>query len=182
MNELSGLGALFSDSEKSQREWQSSRAQITPGNVGELVAKAPSQPAKKEADANAIWEEAELDEDDGFDQDDGRATAGYEIVYRQRVSPQDMFLGIDPTRNPGTACCENLIIRIMLPETTGSELDLEVKRTRLTLRTPKHKLRIHLPKPVDDDHGNAKWISDKCCLEVTLPVLEDWDGMLGGGP
>lgn len=179
--ELDGLDALFKDSAKSQSEWHSSKAaQITPGNVGSIVARAPQPAAPQKAnDGNSIWDEAELDEDDGFDQDDGRATADYELVYKQRVSPQDMFLGIDPTRNPGTASCEDLVLRIQLPETQGSELDLDVKRTKLTLRTPKHKLRVHLPKPVDHERGAAKWISDKCVLEVTLPVVDDWDGMVG---
>jgi hypothetical protein len=182
MAELVGLDALFRDSSKSQSEWkQSKAAQITPGNVASLVATAPKPaPAKPPTDSNAIWDEDELEQDDGFDRDDGRSTADYDLLYKQRVSPQDMFLGIDPTRNPGTACCEDLLIRIRLPGTKASELDLDVKRTRLTLRTPKQKLRLHLPKPVDDEHGSAKWVEDKGCLEVTLPVVDDFDGMLGG--
>lgn len=179
--ELNGLDALFKDSAKSHSDWHSSKAaQITPGNVGSIAARALQPAAPQNAtDSNAIWDDGELDEDDGFDQDDGRATADYELIYKQRVSPQDMFLGIDPTRSPGTASCEDLVIRIQLPETKGSDLDLDVKRTKLTLRTPKHKLRVHLPKSVDNERGAAKWISDKCVLEVALPVVDDWDGMVG---
>lgn len=177
--ELEGLARVFAEGEESQRA-RPKGAQLTPGSVSQLVARAPQQPAaKKAADSNEIWAEDELEADDGFDDDDGRATADYDLLYKQRVSPQDMFLGIDPTRNPGTASCEDLLIRIKLPGTKSSaEIDLEVKRARLTLRAPKHKLRIHLPKPVDDEHGSAKWVSDKGWLEVCLPVVDDL--FLGG--
>ncbi|KAG8457458.1 hypothetical protein KFE25_003762 [Diacronema lutheri] len=172
MAELAGLGALFADSEASCAAREPKRAQLTPGTVSQLVAKPPQPPSRPPADRNEIWAENEVDADDGFDADDGRAAAAYELVYKQRVSPQDMFLGIDPTRNPGTASCEDLVVRIQLPGAKASELDLEVQRTRLTLRTPRHKVRIHLPKAVDDERGNAKWVADKECLEVTLPVVD----------
>lgn len=172
---MADLLGLFADSESASQEFaQRKTQQLTPGTVAQLVSKSPQQPLhNKPSDSNEIWADDELEVDDGFDDDDGRNTASYELIYKQRVSPQDMFLGIDPTRNPGTASCEDLLIRIQLPETKASDLDLEVKRTRLTLRTPKHKLRIHLPKPVDDERGNAKWVADKGCLEVTLPVVDE---------
>ena len=74
----------------------------TPGMIGAPKPKAPLRPqqagslwAGKPQDAKAIWTEAEVGEEagDAHDLDDGRPQPEYEIVFKQRVSPEDLFLG-----------------------------------------------------------------------------------------
>mmetsp|Transcript_19576 Transcript_19576/g.50565 ORF Transcript_19576/g.50565 Transcript_19576/m.50565 type:complete len:175 (-) Transcript_19576:200-724(-) len=173
MSEFGALGQLFAQSEAIHREAPTAH---TPADIGPKAAPA-TKPVR--SDPNAIWDEDDIGEDDPLDADDGRAVAKYDLVYKQRVSPQDMFLGIDPTRNESTASCEDIVLRIHLPETKSTDINLDVKRNKLVLQAPKHKLRLYLPKPVDEEHGAAKWHADKGFLEVTLPVVEDWDEKFG---
>lgn len=178
MSELGALGQLFAQSEATHLEREREVAStLTPAGIGPK-SKPAAQPVAP-VDPNAIWDADDVGEDDALDADDGRAVAKYDLVYKQRVSPQDMFLGIDPTRNESTASCEDIVIRIHLPQTKGTDINLDVKRTKLVLEAPKHKLRLHLPKPVDDERGAAKWHSDNGFLEVTLPVIDDWDEKFG---
>jgi hypothetical protein len=33
----------------------------------------------------------------------------------------------------------------------------------------------NLPRKVNEKEGKAKWIAEKCCLELTLPIIKDPD-------
>lgn len=63
----------------------------------------------------------------------------------------------------------------MLPVGTKSlgELDLDVKETRLVLRSPMYKIGLPLPHKVNPNKGNAKWDGGKENLRITLPVIRD---------
>jgi len=47
-----------------------------------------------------------------------------------------MFLGMSG-KNPSSACCEDMIIKIRLPNTIMRDVELDVKETFLMCRTPK---------------------------------------------
>lgn len=78
-------------------------------------------------------------------------------------------MGIDG-KTPSTFDSENIVVRVKLPNTKGSDLQLDVTRKHFLLKTPKYRLSLPLPHNVFDRDGNAKWISDKCTLDVTLPI------------
>lgn len=151
----------------------------SPGMIGPPKASQPQKVAKPKADPNEIWSAAEVDEErDPLDLDDGRKQAEYDIVFKQNVTPEDYFLGVDPLRHPGVACSDALVLRVSLPATKLAEIDLDVRPTCVRLSAPKHKAKVQLGERVDDQKGNAKWDADKCELTVTLPIIHDWDAKL----
>jgi len=155
---------------------------MTPGMIGPAktaVAK-PKKASKPKADPNEIWSEAEVREegDPDMDIDDGRRQPEYEIVFKQNVTPEDYFLGVDPLRHPGLSCSDALILKVSLPETKASDIDLDVRPTFVRLMAPKYKVKIHLGEKVDDQKGNAKWDGEKSTLIVTLPIIHDFDTKL----
>lgn len=154
----------------------------TPGSIGppqkQRVAKPKPAPTKEAPkDKGAIWDENEVD-GDVDEVDDGRPQPEYDIVYKQNVSPEDMFLGIDPIRHPGTGCSDEVVLKVQLPGTKLADIDLDVRPTFVRLQAPKYKLKVYMPERVDEQRGNAKWDGDKGLLSVTLPVVHEIDAKL----
>uniref|UniRef100_A0A8D0HU89 Dynein axonemal assembly factor 6 n=1 Tax=Sphenodon punctatus TaxID=8508 RepID=A0A8D0HU89_SPHPU len=98
----------------------------------------------------------------------------YEILFKQKVGAEDIFLGMS-RKDPSTACCEEMLIKIKLPDSKASDILLDVQEKILDLRTPKIKLLLHLPHPVDNKSGKACFLSEKETLEVTLRMRRDLD-------
>ena len=151
----------------------------SPGMIGPPKPAAakppPSKKAAKPKDPNEIWAEGEVqDAGDIDDIDDGRPQPDYEIVFKQKVSPEDMFLGVDPLRHPGISMSDDLVLKVTLPNTKLAEIDLDVRSTFVRIMAPKYKLRAQLGQTVDENKGNAKWDADKSLLTVTLPIFHDW--------
>ncbi|KAK1790111.1 hypothetical protein P4O66_002416 [Electrophorus voltai] len=93
----------------------------------------------------------------------------YEIVLKQRVGTEDLFLGLS-RKDPSSMCCESMLVKVKLSDTKAADIVLDVKETFLDLRTPKYKLGLHLPHPVHSEEGTARFISERAELEVTLPM------------
>ncbi|XP_042196596.1 protein PIH1D3 [Callorhinchus milii] len=98
----------------------------------------------------------------------------YEILFKQRVGTEDVFLGVS-RKDGSTACCEDMVIRINLPDTKLSDVTLDVNDRFLTLRSPHYKLGLHLPHAVDSKNGKAQLISSTSLLEVTLTMKRELD-------
>lgn len=157
----------------------------SPGMIGPpkaataAAAKKPAKKAAKPKDPNEIWAENEVhDAGDIDDIDDGRPQPEFDIVFKQKVSPEDMFLGVDPLRHPGISMSDDLVLKVTLPNTKLAEIDLDVRPTFVRVLAPKWKLRAQLGQTVDENKGNAKWDADKCLLTVTMPIIHDWDQKL----
>ena len=135
---------------------------MSPGMIGPpkaVTAKKPqsSKKAAKAADPNEIWAESEVRElGDVDDEDDGRSQPEYDIVYKQKVSPEDMFLGVDPLRHPGISMSDEIVLKVTLPETKLAEIDLDVRPTFVRITAPKYRLKAQLAETVDENKGNAK--------------------------
>ena len=148
----------------------------SPGMIGP-PKKAPQKKAVKKADPNEIWAADEVkDAGDVEDIDDGRACPEYDIVFKQNVTPEDFFLGVDPLRHAGISCSDELILKVTLPDTKLSDIDLDVRPTFVRIGAPKYKLKAQLGERVDETKGNAKWDAAKSMLTVTLPIIHDLDG------
>ena len=154
----------------------------SPGSIGPPKKAAPKKaaaPTKKAADPNEIWSETEVrDAGDVDDIDDGRRQPEYDIVFKQNVTPEDFFLGADPTRHQGISCSDELVLKVVLPDTKLADIDLDVRPTFVRVSAPKFKLKAALVERVDETKGNAKWDADKATLTVTLPILHDMDAKL----
>ncbi|XP_068718185.1 dynein axonemal assembly factor 6-like [Montipora capricornis] len=162
------------DNESSDEEKQSTKkgtAALTPGNIGPLGG----SPKAKQGTCSDIWTEEEVPEgkftEDEFDP---RPAPEYEMVFKQAITSEDMYLQMSG-RNPSTASCEDLVIKIKLPDTEYSEVNLDVTDTFLDCRTPKYKLGLHLPHRVDSKNGKAQWDKSKQLLTVTLRSVREYD-------
>jgi len=149
----------------------------SPGMIGPPKKAPPKTAAKKPVDPNEIWADAEVKEaGDVDDIDDGRAVPEYDIVFKQNVTPEDFFLGVDPLRHPGISCSDELVLKVTLPNTKLADIDLDVRSTFVRIGAPKYKLKAQLGEKVDETKGSAKWDGTKSLLTVTLPIIHDIDG------
>ncbi|XP_040181119.1 dynein assembly factor 6, axonemal, partial [Rana temporaria] len=147
-----------------------------PGDIGSVKKIQQNiSTSETEKDGKDIWHESEVREGAEFDDFlDPREKPEYEILFKQRVSSEDLFLGLS-RKDPSTACCEDMVIRIQLPDTKVSDVSLDVKKKYINLCTPKYKLGLHLPHAVNDKSGQAKFMADAGTLELTLPMVRDMD-------
>ncbi|XP_029463204.1 protein PIH1D3 [Rhinatrema bivittatum] len=140
------------------------------GNQTEVVASE-----EKCVNESDIWTVEEVPEGSELDDLwDPREQPEYEIVFKQRVGTEDIFLGMS-RRDVSTACCEDMLIKIKLQDTKLADITLDIRDKFLDLRTPKNKLGLFLPHPVDSKNGKAHFLSEKQILEITLPMQRDFD-------
>lgn len=121
-------------------------------------------------------EEYELQQEKEFSQAllDGRTEAAYEIIYRQAVTPEDIYLQMG-AKSPATASCEDMILSIHLPGEVFTALELDVTNTEVNLSGFSHKLFLQLPHPIDPDLSKANWNQDDEKLSLTLRMTREFD-------
>ena len=120
----------------------------------------------------------ELDQDDDDLVDDGRPEPHYDIIYKQNVSPEDMFLGIDPLRHAGVSCSDAIVLVVRLPGSKLSEINLDVRSNRVKVDSPRWRLRVFLPDKVDEHSGKAQWDSKVEELQISLPMVRELESQL----
>lgn len=103
-------------------------------------------------------------------------TPEYRIIYKQAVSPEDLYLQIG-LKTSSTASCEQMCLEIQLPaETVGIEhMKLEVNPNEIDLKTPVYRLKMPLVQTVDPDYGKAQWDSEKKILRLNLVMKREYD-------
>ena len=78
---------------------------ITPGCIGGQPPPTTTSSAEKNSTASK-----EDKQECPSDSDDPRPEPEYEVVFRQAVGAEDVFLGMG-NKNPTTASCEELVVR-----------------------------------------------------------------------
>lgn len=98
-----------------------------------------------------------------------RISPEYNIIYKQTVSPEDIYLPLS-NKTPATNSCEEICIEIQLPNETVDvdQMVLDVRDNCVDLQTPTYRLNVPFPKQIDPDHGKAEWDSLKKMLTLTL--------------
>ncbi|CAB1326717.1 unnamed protein product [Coregonus sp. 'balchen'] len=87
-------------------------------------------------DSKAIWSEEEVTEGSQFDDlTDTRPKPEYDILLKQNVGTEDVFLGMS-RKDPSSMCCDSMLVKIKLPDTKATDVVLDVKEKFLDLRTP----------------------------------------------
>ncbi|XP_010567099.1 dynein axonemal assembly factor 6 [Haliaeetus albicilla] len=148
---------------------------MTPGSIGPVKKEATGTFQVKSENRKTIWSAEEVPEGSEFDDTwDPREQPEYQILFKQCVGTEDVFFGMS-RKDPSTACCEDVVIKIKLPETKYSDITLDIQDKVLDLRTPKKKLLLHLPYHVDSKNGKARFLSEEETLEVTLRVSRKFD-------
>eukprot|EP00421_Protoceratium_reticulatum_P041325 CAMPEP_0168458124 /NCGR_PEP_ID=MMETSP0228-20121227/52214_1 /TAXON_ID=133427 /ORGANISM="Protoceratium reticulatum, Strain CCCM 535 (=CCMP 1889)" /LENGTH=200 /DNA_ID=CAMNT_0008473211 /DNA_START=13 /DNA_END=615 /DNA_ORIENTATION=- len=137
-----------------------------PPNMQVAVRKA------KKKDAKAIWQPEEFKAASGVvvkEQGDDRVMPRYEVLPRMKVGACDAFLNLQEM-DPSSDRCEELLVKIWLPDTQLKDISVDVLEDRLLLQAPKHRLNLALPHKVRKDSGNAKWDKVAGVLSVVIPI------------
>jgi hypothetical protein len=152
---------------------------ITPGSIVASNASSRSKTnnnqngkgdnTPKEADPNAIWGQEEIDGHDPDFDDDGRVVPEYDILYKQQVGSEDVFLGMSG-KTPMTSDCNFMVVRIKLPGSQLKNIDLNVEKQKIVVQDPTYRLATYLPYSAKDKEGKAQWLAEKDVLSVTLPI------------
>ncbi|KAL2076922.1 hypothetical protein ACEWY4_027475 [Coilia grayii] len=151
-------------------------AKLGPGNIGPPSQSNTTKEASYTKRSNKdIWDEEEVPDGSQFDDlTDLRPEPEFEMMFRQCVGTEDLFLGMSG-KDPSSMCCEGLLVKVKLPDTKASDVVLDIREKFLDLRTPKFKLGLHLPHPVHQEEGKARFISERQQLEISLLLRRPTD-------
>merc|ERR1712187_1013815 len=127
----------------------------------------------KKKDEKAIWQPEEFKAASGVvvkqEEADDRVMPKYEVLPRQRVNASDAYLNMQEM-DPSSDRCQELLIKIWLPDTQLKDISVDVLEDRLLLQAPKYRLNLALPHKVRKDSGNAKWDKVAGLLSVVIPL------------
>ncbi|XP_055308644.1 dynein axonemal assembly factor 6 [Sitodiplosis mosellana] len=120
------------------------------------------------------WEEQDAIVND--DELEDRITPEYRIVYKQSVTPEDIYLQMG-NKTAATSSCEELCLEILMPKEIVSidRMQLDVTQNEIDLRTPVYRLKLPLVQPTDPDRGKAHWDDKKKILRLTLRMKREYD-------
>eukprot|EP00735_Rhodelphis_limneticus_P007380 TRINITY_DN19911_c0_g1::TRINITY_DN19911_c0_g1_i1::g.28969::m.28969 TRINITY_DN19911_c0_g1::TRINITY_DN19911_c0_g1_i1::g.28969 ORF type:complete len:201 (+),score=48.91,sp/Q9NQM4/PIHD3_HUMAN/32.37/6e-17,PIH1/PF08190.7/5e-14 TRINITY_DN19911_c0_g1_i1:41-604(+) len=168
--ELEALSKLLKDADDENPQSEIPSSLISPAQIGPAAAPV-SLPEEKPKDENAIWDESEIATVDDYenDPDDPRPQPEYDILYQQKLNAEDGVLGMDYDRDATSHGADSIVVKIKLPGERMQDVDLDVKKRKLVLKSKKFKLILALPFAVRDKDGKAQYFKDKEQLVVTLP-------------
>lgn len=160
---------------------------MNPGQIGppktagveKTTAQKKLQKQKAAADSKDIWDADEVDVEDHGVEDDPRPEPEYTTAYKQEVSNEDMYLQMSG-KDASSHWCEDMVIKIKLPNHKMADCELEVTDNYVDLRTPTHRLGLHLPHPCDSKNGSAKFDKEKELLTITLRMMREMDFLRTG--
>lgn len=141
---------------------------------GQILVAQPSGRAHPIEPSVGIWEDEEVPHQAAAcSSEDARETPSFEFLYKQAVTSTDAFLGM-MDKDASSACCEDLELRIDLPNVKGlSELDLDVQPLKILLTSPAYLLCLPLPHKIDETRSSAKWVAKKKQLTLTMQIVRD---------
>ncbi|KAM8896265.1 dynein axonemal assembly factor 6 isoform 1-T3 [Lycaon pictus] len=164
------------DFEPGQPNCSSAFGAMGPGNIGPPnTEELRVIPQSSDENAEEIWNPEEVPE--GAEHDDMwdvREMPEYEVIFKQQVGTEDIFLGFS-RKDSSSACCEDLVVKIKLPNTNPSEIKIDIQELIIDLRTPNKKLLITLPQPVECSSAKAFYILETETLEVTMTMKRELD-------
>jgi len=109
-------------------------------------------------------------EDDDAVQFDARKRPEVSTCVFQRVTSEDIFLGMG-TKDPGTTTADGIKLTVSLPgETDLASIELDVQEHVILVSTPNYLLKETLPRPVDASTAKAEWNGAKSTLVVRCHV------------
>ncbi|XP_071394142.1 dynein axonemal assembly factor 6 [Centroberyx affinis] len=181
---LQALSALLSTQQEDEDDEDCKNvaacAQLGPGQIGPPPKTSKDKEvstAYMKKNSKDIWSEEEVAEGSQYDDlSDPRPQPEYEIILKQSVGTEDLFLGLS-RKDPSSMCCEAMLVKIKLPDTKATDVALDVREKFLDLRTPKYKLGLHLPHSVHSQEGKAQFFSEREELEVTLLMNRPMDSI-----
>lgn len=79
----------------------------TPGSIGH-TAQGKSD-VKSQSAGKDIWNVADVSGKQQYEYDDPRPQPDYDIIFKQSVGTEDVYLGMG-AKNPSTASCESMVV------------------------------------------------------------------------
>ncbi|XP_068427502.1 dynein axonemal assembly factor 6 [Clinocottus analis] len=184
VQQLQALSSLLStqhdddDDDIGDEDCKTACAGLGPGHIGPPPKRDEEvSTACKKKNSKDIWSEDEVAEGSQYDDlADPRPQPEYEVILKQCVGTEDLFLGLS-RKDPSSMCCEAMLVKIKLPDTEATDVVLDVKEKFLDLRTLKYKLGLHLPHPTHSHGGKAQFFKEREELEVTLLIKRPMDAI-----
>jgi len=128
---------------------------------------------REKKDETAIWQPEEFKAASGVvvkqEDCDDREIPKYEVMPRQQMGTTDAYLNLQDM-DPSSDRCQELLIKIWLPDTQLKDISVDVMEDRLLLQAPRHRLNLALPHKVKKDSGNAKWDKVAGLLSIVAPL------------
>ncbi|CAK9811993.1 Dynein axonemal assembly factor 6 [Anthophora quadrimaculata] len=180
-HDLKALQELISppknDSDSEDDLPQAGASKLGPGNIGVQNGMpqshvGPHTPLKAEADD--IWHPSEAVAPQNPEAYDPREVPEYEMKFKQSVTAEDVFLGMG-FKTPGSASCEWLSVFVKMPREVREKIELSVETETIDVRSPRYRLHLETPHPVNPNSSSAKWHSDTSTLEITLRLVRELD-------
>ncbi|XP_048192443.1 dynein axonemal assembly factor 6 [Perognathus longimembris pacificus] len=147
---------------------------MSPGNIGpRKIEELKHITQSTNENSEDIWDPEEVpDIADPDDMWDVREIPEHEIIFKQQVGTEDVYLAFT-RKDPSTSCCQEIVVKIQLPGTNPSDIHIDVEDTYLDLRTPNKKLLLTFPQPVQGSSAKALFMMETGTLEVTINVQRD---------
>ncbi|XP_045393872.1 dynein axonemal assembly factor 6 [Lemur catta] len=162
------------DFDSGQSNYSSCIGAMGPGNIGPPKNEELEDiPQTSEEESRDIWNPEDVPE--GAEHDDMwdvREIPEYEIVFQQQVGTEDVFLAFT-RKDPSSACCQDVVVKVKLPNTNPSDIDIDIQETFLDLRTPNKKLWITFPHPVECSSAQAFYTHETETLEITTTIKRE---------
>jgi hypothetical protein len=124
--DFESLNCLFTESKKKVDAANNFR-QYLPSQIN---TKSIKKEARK-ANISDIWDEDDVE----FLDEDPRLQPEYSINYLQRVSSEDMYLGMS-ARTPSFSHSDDLQIKVILPNTELKDINLNITKESLEVLCP----------------------------------------------
>ncbi|XP_017759551.1 PREDICTED: protein PIH1D3 [Eufriesea mexicana] len=180
-HELKALQELINPSKNSSDSdddlSQTAVKKFGPGDIGAQNRMSqnrvvPHAPLKTEADD--IWHPSEAVASQSSEVYDPREVPEYEMKFKQAVTAEDVFLGMG-FKTPGTASCEWLSVLVKMPREVREKIELSVETEAIDVRSPRYRLHLETPHPIDPNASSAKWHGETSSLEITLKLVRELD-------
>lgn len=99
----------------------------------------------------------------------GKVEPEHEVLYKQVMSAEDVYLGVDFSRDGSSGLSDGVVVKVKLPKAESAKLfNLDVQPFVMILETPDYYLKAHLPAKVVEKKASAKWDATKKLLTVSL--------------
>ncbi|GLV38920.1 uncharacterized protein CBL_05918 [Carabus blaptoides fortunei] len=142
-----------------------------PYKIDQTKPKIVKKQEEKEDDIEKIEKIISNDSDESSD---WRKCPKWDLVYKQAVTPSDIYLQMSG-KTQLTSSCEDMVITVELPGEKGAGIDVKLTENQLELVCAQFRLSTPLPHPINPKLGNAKWDPVNEKLILTLRMDREFD-------
>jgi len=118
----------------------------------------------------SIWDEKEVTNVDYKAKSEGRKEPEYDLLYKQSVGTEDIYLGLSG-KDPSSVHCDAFSLKVKMPGAKLKEISVDLKEQVVIISSPIYYLYHVMQYPLIKDKAKAKWDPDKCILDLTVFLL-----------